>query len=89
MIGRAVWVDESGNRAVSELRGEGSADNNKIIGTFTGGTGRYSGATGTYEFSWRFLIENEDGVVQGQSVGLKGRVRVNSPEVSFLGGPQP
>jgi len=43
-----------------------------------GGTGRYSGATGTYDFSWRFLLENEDGVVQGQSVGFKGRVRVTS-----------
>ena len=45
-----------------------------------GGTGRYAGATGTYEFSWRFVIETEDGIVQGQSVGLNGRVRVGSPQ---------
>ena len=90
MVGRAVWTDEKGDQAFSELRGEGTADKNKITGTFVGGTGRYAGVTGTYEFSWRFLIENEDGVVQGQSVGLSGRVRAGSAQtVSALGGSKP
>jgi len=80
MVGRAVWTDERGDQAYSELRGSGTATSNKIIGTFLGGTGRYSGATGGYEFSWRFLLENEDGSVQGQSIGLKGRVRVGSQQ---------
>ena len=78
MVGRAVWTDERGDQAYSELRGSGTATSNKIVGTFLGGTGRYSGATGGYEFSWRFLLENEDGSVQGQSSGLKGRVLVGS-----------
>jgi len=78
MIGRAVWTDEHGDQAWSELRGEDDGTNNKIVGNFVGGTGRYSGATGTYEFSWKFLLEDEDGNVQGESVGLKGRVRVGS-----------
>jgi hypothetical protein len=78
MVGRAVWTDEHGDQAFSELRGEGTADNNTITGTFVGGTGRYAGANGTYEFSWRFVLENEDGVVEGQSMGLKGRIRVGS-----------
>ena len=86
VVGRAVWTDEHGDQAVSELRGEGKAEKNNITGTFVGGTGRYASATGMYEFSWRFLIENEDGVVQGQSIGLKGRVRVNSTQVMSLGG---
>jgi hypothetical protein len=85
LVGRAVWTDEHGDRAYSELRGEGSASNNKIIGTFLGGTGRYSGATGSYEFSWRFVLENEDGAVQGQSMGLKGRVRVDNQQVGSAG----
>lgn len=78
MVGRAVWTDEHGDQAWSELRGEGNRTNNKIVGTFVGGTGRYRGVTGTYEFSWRFLLENEDGNVQGESAGLKGRVRVGA-----------
>ncbi len=80
LTGRAVWTDESGDEAYSELRGEGTAANNKITGAFVGGTGRYAGVTGDYEFSWRFMLENDDGTVQGQSEGLKGRVRVNDPQ---------
>lgn len=75
MVGRAVWTDERGDQAWSELRGEGTATGNRIVGTFVAGTGRYAGVTGHYEFSWRFVLETEDGTVQGQSVGLKGRVR--------------
>jgi len=90
LVGRAVWTDEHGNQAVSELRGEGTANNNKITGTFISGTGPYAGATGTYEFSWRFVLENEDGVVQGQSIGLHGQIRAGSPQaISFLSRPQP
>lgn len=88
MIGRAVWTDERGDEVYSELRGEGTATGNKIVGTFLGGTGRYSGATGTYEFSWRFVLESEEGNVQGQSEGLTGRVRVSSAPVALNEGGQ-
>ena len=86
LVGRAVWTDERGDCAYSELRREGTSTSNKITGTFVGGTGRYSGATGTYEFSWRFLVENEDGNVQGQSVGLTGKVKVDSDQNRSQGG---
>lgn len=87
MVGRSVWVDDRGDEVYSELRGETTATGNRIVGTFIGGTGRYSGATGTYEFSWRFLLEAEDGTVQGQSQGLSGRVRVGAaPAAPKAGG---
>ena len=91
MVGRSVWTDERGDQAYSELRGEGTATGNRIVGTFVGGTGRYAGATGTYEFSWRFVLEAEDGSVQGQSEGLKGRVRAGAPPSTpgGAGGPRP
>jgi hypothetical protein len=89
MIGRAVWTDEHGDQAFSELRGEGTTENNKITGTFVGGTGRYAGANGTYEFSWRFVLENEDGVVEGQSMGLKGRIRAGSQQTGSQQGGLP
>ena len=75
MVGRSVWTDERGDQAWSELHGEGTATGNRIVGTFVAGTGRYSGISGNYEFAWRFVLEGEDGLVQGQSEGLKGRVR--------------
>ena len=49
----------------SELQGEGTAAKNHITGTILSGTGRYAGATGTYEFSWQWVIEGEDGVDPG------------------------
>jgi len=81
-VGRAVWTDEHGDKVYSELREVVSPAGNKIIGTIFGGTGRYAGATGTYEFSWRFLVETEDGTVQGQSTGLKGRIHIASPSAA-------
>jgi hypothetical protein len=90
MVGRSVWTDERGDQVFSELRGEGTATGNRIVGTFLGGTGRYSGATGTYEFSWRFVLETDDGTVQGQSTGLRGRVRAGSPQAAPVpGGSRP
>jgi hypothetical protein len=89
LVGRAVWTDEKGEEVFSELRGEGTTAVNKVLGSFVGGTGRYAGATGTYEFRWQFLIENEEGLVQGQSIGLKGQIRVGTPQtMSRLGGPK-
>ncbi len=90
MVGRAVWTDEHGDEAYSELKGQGTNTGNTIVGTFLGGTGRYRGARGTYEFSWRFVLESEDGTVQGQSAGLKGRVRFDvAPGTPAAGGTRP
>ena len=90
MVGRAVWTDEKGEQVYSELQGTGTASNNKITGTFVGGTGRYAGATGTYDFSWRFVLADEEGNIQGQSEGLKGRVRVDRQQLgSAQGAPHP
>src|SRR3954449_6393646 len=79
MVGRAVWTDERGDQVFSELRGETTATGNRLFGTFLGGSGRYKGVTGSYDFSWRFLLEDGEGAVQGQSMGLKGQVRAVEP----------
>jgi hypothetical protein len=74
--GRSVWTDENGDRVFSELQGEGTTAKNRISGTILSGTGRYAGITGSYEFSWRSVMEAEEGVIQGRAVDLKGRVRM-------------
>lgn len=78
LVGRGVWTDERGDQVYSELKGEGTAAKNLMSGTIFGGTGRYAGATGTYEFSWQSVIELDDGSIQGRAVDLKGRVRAGS-----------
>ncbi|HEX5138888.1 MAG TPA: hypothetical protein VFY93_18100 [Planctomycetota bacterium] len=76
LVGRSVWTDENGDQVFSELTGEGTSAKNRIAGKFVGGTGRYSGAAGSYEFSWQYVIEAEDGRIQGRAVDLRGRVHV-------------
>lgn len=78
--GRSVWTDEHGDQVFSELEGEGTAAKNRITGTIHSGTGRYAGATGSYAFSWQWVMEAEDGSIQGRAVDLKGRVRRGSVE---------
>jgi hypothetical protein len=79
LVGRSVWTDERGDQVFSELKGEGDASSNRIVGTFLGGTGRFAGVTGSYEYSWQFMLEAEDGAIQGRATGLKGQVQFNKP----------
>ena len=73
--GRSVWTDEHGDQVISELQGEGTAAKNRIAGTILSGTGRYAGITGSYEFSWQWVMEDEDGAVHGRAADLKGRIQ--------------
>ena len=74
LTGRSVWTGAR-RQVFSELRGEGTAAKNHIAGTFLSGTGRYAGVTGSYEFSWQWVMEGEEGAVHGRAVDLHGRVQ--------------
>jgi hypothetical protein len=74
-VGRCVWTDEHGDRLFSRLKGEPLQTGKGLAGTITGGTGRYAGLEGEYSFTWQYVVAGEDGVIQGRSVGLKGRFR--------------
>ena len=74
--GRSVWTDERGDQVYSELRGEGTAAKNRVTGTVLSGTGRYAGITGSYEFSWQWVMEGEEAAVSGRAVDLHGRVQL-------------
>ena len=78
LVGRALWTDENGDQVWSDLTGQGTAAGNRIEGKIRGGTGRYVGVEGAYEFSWQYVLEAGDGTVQGRAIGLKGRVRTSS-----------
>jgi hypothetical protein len=75
-VGRAVWTDERGDRIFSRLTGDLRLARRRILGTITGGTGRYAGIEGDYAFEWQFVVQAEDGTIQGNAVDLKGRVRL-------------
>jgi hypothetical protein len=80
--GWSVWTDTSGDQVFSEIRGERIGTGARILGTLLGGTGRWAGVTGEYEFKWQFVIESDDGNVQGRITELRGRVRQDVPPPS-------
>ena len=51
----------------------------RLAGTITGGTGRYAGITGEYSLEWQYVVEGEQGAIQGRAVGLSGRFRTEGP----------
>jgi hypothetical protein len=73
-VGHAVWTDERGDKVFSELKGQPLGTGSRVVGTITGGTGRYTGVTGEYELRWQYVIESDEGTIAGRAVGLKGRV---------------
>ncbi|HOX89564.1 MAG TPA: hypothetical protein PLN55_08120 [Burkholderiaceae bacterium] len=75
-VGRAVWTDERGDKLFSALRGQSVQGGARIEGSFLGGTGRFAGAQGSYEFVWRYVLETEEGKVQGRAQDVRGRLRV-------------
>jgi hypothetical protein len=77
--GWSVWTDTRGDQVFSELRGGPIGTGARLTGTLLGGTGRYAGVTGEYELEWQFVIESEDGNLQGRITGLRGRFRRDVP----------
>jgi hypothetical protein len=78
-LGRSVWTDENGDQLFSRLKGEPIETGRRIVGTITGGTGRYAGLSGEFSFTWRYVVPAEDGRIQGRAEDLSGRVRRGSP----------
>jgi hypothetical protein len=72
---RAVWTDQRGDLIYSQMKGEQVASGHRIMGTITGGTGRYAGITGEYAFEWQYVMEPEAGAISGRAIGLRGRYR--------------
>lgn len=77
--GWCVWTDTPGDQVFSEIRGSRIGTGTRIHGTLLGGTGRYAGATGEYEFEWQYFIESGNGAIQGRITGLRGRFRRDTP----------
>jgi len=73
--GRWVWTDDRGDRVFGDVGGDPIQAGRRFVGTITGGSGRYAGISGQVEFIWQYLVEADDGVVQGRATGIRGRYR--------------
>jgi len=74
--GRAVWTDARGDRIFSALVVEPLAAGRRMSATITGGTGRYRGISGDYALTWQYVVDAGDEALQGRSVDLTGRFRI-------------
>ncbi len=85
----SVWTDSRGDQMFGELRGGPIGTGRRVSGTILGGTGRYAGVTGDYEFEWQFVVGEADGSIQGRITGLRGRVRwAGQPPTAGQAGPR-
>jgi hypothetical protein len=85
-VGTCVWIDERGDKIFSDLKGRAMGTGQHFRGTITGGSGRYLGLRGGYEFDWSYVIQTPDGTLQGRVEKLTGSV-VRSPSPSAKGSP--
>jgi len=72
---RAVWTDDAGDKIFSRMVGAEMQTGRQSAATITGGTGRYAHLTGTYTFTWQYVMPGDQGVVQARVVSMKGRYR--------------
>lgn len=79
MMARSVWTDERGERVYSELRAVETGPGKPVDGAFTGGTGRYTGLTGNYRFSWNHMTDSDDSGFGARVTDLHGSAILQTP----------
>lgn len=78
-VGRAVWTDDAGDRVFSRIVGMPVVAGRSSSAVITGGTGRYAGITGSYTFTWQYVLSGEHGEVHARTTSLSGRFRREPP----------
>jgi hypothetical protein len=74
-MARCVWITEGGAQIFSDVDrkpapgGQGGNGNGRIVG----GTGRFSGITGSYEIRWVEQPQAAKGKISGETVSMRGR----------------
>ena len=74
-MGRAVWTDDRGDRIFSRMVGASIETGRRSAATITGGTGQYAGLSGTYTFTWQYVMPGEEHLIHARTNSLSGRFR--------------
>ena len=76
-IGRCVWTGSMGDQIFVELKSSGPAGFGLTKGTFVGGTGRYDGIQGGFQFEWNYSVSRgKDATFDGHTLRMSGRYRL-------------
>jgi hypothetical protein len=72
-VGRCVWKDRFDHEIWSEISSDSLGTARRSHGNFVGGTGKFEGIEGEFEFQWVYMIPaSEEGPVQGYTTELSG-----------------
>ena len=75
-LGRCVWTGPLGDLVFVELRGTGLAGFGATRGKFVGGTGKYQGVEGGFQFDWNYSVSSgQDATFDGYSLEMRGHYR--------------
>jgi hypothetical protein len=75
LVGRAVFTDEKGDKVFATLKAQPIASGRTATGTFTGGTGRWTGLEGDFTFSWKSVVASDGDEIHAFTVNVEGRAR--------------
>lgn len=75
--GRCVWTGTSGDQILVGLKSDGPAGMGRVRGELTGGTGRFEGISGRFEFEWNYQVSGgKDASLDGNTLTMRGRYRL-------------
>ncbi len=74
VVGRVVFSDEGGDKLFARLVADRLGTARHAVGTITGGTGRFSGASGSLSLSWKYIVAGDTADFESIGVAVEGRV---------------
>ena len=75
-VGRCVWTSTFGDLIYVNLKGSGTAGFGATRGTFVGGTGKFQGIQGGFQFEWNYNVSSgKDATLDGYTMRMTGRYR--------------
>lgn len=72
-LGRCVWKDRFDHEIWSEIESDSVGSTRKSRGRLVGGTGKFEGISGSFEFEWVYMTPaSKEGPVRGYATEIAG-----------------
>ena len=80
-VGRCVWKDRFDHEIWSEIESDSVGTSRHSRGVFVGGTGKFEGIVGDFEFDWIYMTPaSGEGNVRGYTTQVNGRWKLPEAE---------
>jgi len=76
-IARCTWTGATGDQIYVDVTSDGPAGFGRARGEFVGGSGRFQGMTGGFQFEWNYSLgHGSDATLEGHTLEMSGRYRL-------------